>query len=73
MPNMNGIELIKEVRKVRPGIPVILATGFSNKIKMNEIKTLDILFLNKPVNEQVLLSSVFKKLNNISETDENTV
>ena len=28
MPGMNGAETLKRIREVRPGLPVILATGF---------------------------------------------
>ncbi|HYM03391.1 MAG TPA: response regulator [Stellaceae bacterium] len=30
MPNMTGVELAKEVRKIRPGLPLILATGYAD-------------------------------------------
>ena len=32
MPRMTGIELAKEVLKIRNGLPVILCTGFSNEL-----------------------------------------
>ena len=32
MPEMNGMEFSNEIRKIRPGIPVILCTGFNENI-----------------------------------------
>ena len=32
MPGLNGTDLAKEIRRVRPDIPVILSTGFSEKL-----------------------------------------
>jgi CheY-like chemotaxis protein len=32
MPNMTGDKLTVELMKIRPDIPVILCTGYSNKI-----------------------------------------
>jgi FixJ family two-component response regulator len=32
MPRMTGLELADALTKVRPGIPVILCTGFSEKV-----------------------------------------
>ena len=31
MPNMTGIQLARELKQIRPDIPVILCTGFSEK------------------------------------------
>ncbi len=33
MPDIHGSELAKRIKKINPGIPVILATGFSNIVK----------------------------------------
>lgn len=32
MPNMTGVQLAREIHKIRPGFPVILCTGFSDRI-----------------------------------------
>lgn len=64
MPHMTGIELIKEIRKVSPDLPVILTTGHSDQINNDEIKALDILLLNKPASTFHILNSVYDKLTN---------
>ena len=30
MPQMNGLEMIKEIKQINPNIPIIVATAFSN-------------------------------------------
>ncbi len=50
MPQMSGNKLVKELRKIRPNIPILLCTGFSEKIPEKlaaEIGIKDILL--KPV------------------------
>jgi PAS domain S-box-containing protein len=32
MPRMTGVELVKALTQIRPGVPIILCTGFSEKI-----------------------------------------
>jgi CheY-like chemotaxis protein len=32
MPNMTGVQLAREIHKIRPGFPVILCTGFSDRV-----------------------------------------
>jgi PAS domain S-box-containing protein len=50
MPHMTGIDLAKEIFKIRPHIPLIICTGFSEKVDENKIKLLGIkALLMKPV------------------------
>jgi PAS domain S-box-containing protein len=39
MPNMTGIELAREIMRIRPGIPIILCTGFSEAITPESVKS----------------------------------
>jgi PAS domain S-box-containing protein len=49
MPQMTGVQLAKAILKVRPDIPVILCTGFSEVIDAEEAKELGIReFIMKP-------------------------
>jgi CheY-like chemotaxis protein len=36
MPGMSGVELARKVREVKPGVPVLLATGYSDEIIRSE-------------------------------------
>ncbi len=50
MPNMTGIELAKNIKRIRPDIPIILCTGFTEGILEEKIKALGIAgFLMKPI------------------------
>ncbi len=59
MPEMPGDILIKEVLKVRSGIPVILSSGYSDRIDNNMVKELSIMaFVMKPLNKDELVKTV---------------
>ncbi len=50
MPNITGLELSIQALKIRPDIPIILCTGFSNIINEEKAKAYGIKgFLHKPV------------------------
>jgi signal transduction histidine kinase/CheY-like chemotaxis protein len=50
MPRMTGLELTRELRQIRPDVPVILCTGFSERATPEKIRELEInAFLTKPV------------------------
>jgi CheY-like chemotaxis protein len=50
MPNMTGVQLANEILKVRPDIPIILCTGYSEMIDEKNSKKFGIrAFLMKPV------------------------
>ena len=50
MPNMTGVQLAGEIKKIRPKIPVILCTGFNYHINNEKSKALGIQgFVMKPV------------------------
>lgn len=50
MPNMTGMELAEEIMRIRPDIPVILATGFSETVTPEKARKVGVsLYLNKPI------------------------
>jgi CheY-like chemotaxis protein len=50
MPHMTGADLVKELKVIRPEIPVILCTGFSDKIDEGKAKKIGInSFVMKPI------------------------
>lgn len=50
MPDMTGDKLAKELLQIRPDIPIILSTGFSENISREKAATLGIkVFMMKPV------------------------
>ncbi len=59
MPDMDGIELLKEVRKERPALPVLLITGYGDipmAVKSLKLGAAD--FIEKPLDEEFFLSVV---------------
>jgi PAS domain S-box-containing protein len=63
MPNMNGIQLARELVSVQPGTPIIICTGFSDKIDEKSAKAMGIKeFLLKPVVKSDLAKMVRKVL-----------
>ena len=50
MPQMTGLQLYREIKKIRPGIKVIICTGFSEQLDSRTSKSIGIEgFLHKPV------------------------
>jgi len=64
MPGMSGDQLARELIAIRPEIPIIICTGFSERIDPDEAKALGIKeFLMKPVPISELSRKVRKALN----------
>jgi len=50
MPKMTGHELAQEIRKLNPDVPIILSTGYSSKIREEDIEKYGIsAYCNKPL------------------------
>jgi len=63
MPHLNGIELTTKVQAIRPDIPVILCTGYSELIKKEQAHALGIrAYLTKPISLRELAMAVRKAL-----------
>ena len=63
MPKMSGVQLAQEARKIRPGLPVILCTGYSAAIGEERALEQGIgHFLMKPLTMRVLADTVRKAL-----------
>jgi CheY-like chemotaxis protein len=64
MPKMTGDALVKQALEIRPGLPVILCTGYSENIDKQKAQALGIgRFLMKPVEEYELAEAVRGLLN----------
>jgi CheY-like chemotaxis protein len=63
MPNMTGLELCKELLEIRPDIPIILCTGFSDLITPEKAKAMGIgAFLGKPLVRHEIARAIRKLL-----------
>jgi len=64
MPHMTGADLAKELMCIRPDIPIILCTGFSEVITPEDVKALGIReFLMKPITTREIAQAVRRVLN----------
>lgn len=65
MPNMSGSELIAEILNERPDIPIILCSGYSNKVSEENYDKKSInMYLRKPYSIKTLSRAVRKVLDN---------
>jgi CheY-like chemotaxis protein len=70
MPNMTGDRLAKELMKIRPNIPVIICTGFSERINQEKAAHLGIKgFLMKPVVRSDLAGMIREVLDTATDAD----
>jgi PAS domain S-box-containing protein len=66
MPNMTGVELAKKIIEIRPDIPMIICTGFSEKISKHKAITMGIRgYVMKPVIKRELAKKIREVLDQI--------
>lgn len=59
MPEMNGLELIKKIKKIKPDVKILLLTGSLTEISDSQISKLRIAkVLQKPLSRKDMLASV---------------
>ncbi|MCP5102524.1 MAG: response regulator [bacterium] len=64
MPHLTGVQLTEELKNIRPDIPVILCTGFTENFTAGELKHLGIhTLLVKPVTRAGLAKAIRQALN----------
>ena len=63
MPHLTGYDLALQLRTIRPDIPIILCTGFSDKTDLAKAKEVGIQeFVMKPLNKQQMAETIRKVL-----------
>ena len=63
MPKMTGDKLVKEILAIRPDIPIILCTGFSERIDEKAAKAIGAAdYLEKPLDKRRLAVTVRRVL-----------
>jgi DNA-binding NtrC family response regulator len=66
MPGMSGEKLAQEILEIRPGIPIIICTGFSNMMNPEKASQMGIKgFLMKPLT----MSDLSKGIRNVLDKD----
>lgn len=63
MPHMTGSQLAKKILDIKPGFPIVLCTGFSEKIAKGAALEADIsAYLTKPLNKREIALTIRKVL-----------
>lgn len=59
MPGLTGVEIAQAMLKVRPGLPILLITGYSKKITAENAESFGLSgFFSKPINESLFLDKI---------------
>ena len=62
MPNMNGFEALKLIKKTHPKLPIVAQTAFSSAEDIEKIKAAGFDdFISKPISEEALQMSLKNK------------
>jgi len=65
MPRMNGSELVEALRRQRPGLPVIMTSGYTEEVVDRQaLDRLQVLFMPKPLKPLELLAALRSGLSN---------
>ena len=63
MPEMTGIDLAREILRIRPGLPVILGTGFSETVDAETARAAGLTrFMIKPFSMREMASAIRQAL-----------
>lgn len=59
MPGMSGAQLAQELMHIRPDIPIVLCTGYSDSVDADKAKALGVkAFLQKPIEQKTLAVTI---------------
>ena len=71
MPYMDGVALVRALRKMKPEIPVIGFTGDAHHARLDELRAMNVSkFLIKPFNAEDLLAAIHGSLSTVSTVEE---
>ncbi len=59
MPGLTGVEMAQDMMKIRPEVPVLLITGYSERITPDNAASFGLSgFFSKPINEHQFLDKI---------------
>ena len=62
MPRMTGLELAQAVHRLRPGLPVVLITGYADGIDADRLGQFGVSVMKKPVDPAALYARLAEVL-----------
>jgi two-component system cell cycle sensor histidine kinase/response regulator CckA len=63
MPRMNGMQLAEEIKRINPGIPIILLSGYNSNVSKKQVNSTAINgFITKPITKNELARVIRKVL-----------
>ncbi len=58
MPRLNGFEAFQKIDQIKPGVPVVMASGLARTSEVDDlINSGRVKFLSKPFHEQELITA----------------
>ena len=58
MPGMSGAEVCRTARELRPGLPIILISGYAEKAAIEELANTRVVLLGKPFSLDELAETI---------------
>ncbi|MFZ5565187.1 MAG: response regulator, partial [Thermodesulfobacteriota bacterium] len=58
MPGMNGLDLIRSLRKARPDLKVLCMSGYTDSALFEEVREEGIAFIHKPFSPATLIGKI---------------
>lgn len=59
MPGLTGVEIAQAMLKIRPSLPILLITGYSQRISAENAESFGLSgFFSKPINESLFLDKI---------------
>lgn len=66
MPKLNGVELIKEIKKINPNIPIIVTTAYNNEQQLEELYSAGMdEYIMKPIDLMQLVEKIIESAQKI--------
>ena len=66
MPEINGLELARQIHQLHPAMPIILASGFTAEVPLDSLASLGVVkVLDKPISLAVLAETLNRVLNRL--------
>ena len=69
MPGMDGLALVRELRRLWPGLPAVLVSGYADQALREALASTDILYLSKPYETVELLATVARLVGRMDSGD----